>query len=139
MTDLVCGIETRNYGIRHETDSYTMLELLLTILSLAIVAGALLSYSWVRSQIINLGYESQKLLTTEESLLRAQQNLILEEETLKSPERIDIIARNELGMTPLRPNQLIVPEFQDIEKGIPNAMAMANMAARDLKRPAANN
>ena len=139
MTDLAGGIETRNYHIRRETDPHTLSQLLLTTLSLVMIAGALLFYSWVRSQIINIGYESQKLLMAEESLLRTRQNLILEEETLKNPERIDIIARNELGMIPLRPNQLIPPEFLDAEKSFSNTLAMVNRGTRDTKRITANN
>ncbi len=125
MTDWADGIETRNYGIKSEIDVGMLSELLRTIIALAIVAGAILFYSWVRSQIVNTGYESQNLFAVEQSLLRTQKRLILEEETLRNPERIDIIARNDLGMTPLRPNQLMLPQLQDVERGVSNAMAMA--------------
>ena len=125
MTDWADGIETRNYGIKSEIDVGMLSELLRTIIALAIVAGAILFCSWVRSQIVNTGYESQNLFAAEESLLRTQKRLILEEETLRNPERIDIIARNDLGMTPLRPNQLMLPQLQDVERGVSNAMAMA--------------
>ena len=58
---------------------------------------------------------------------RAQANLVLEEETLKNPERIDSIARNELGMTTLRPNQLIATQFQVIESKGTEDLAMADV------------
>ena len=125
MTDWADGIEIRNYGIKSGIDAGMLSELLRTILALAIVAGALLFDSWVRSQIVSTGYESQKLFAVEESLLRTQKGLILEEETLRNPERIDIIARNDLGMTPLRPNQLVLPQFDDMERGASSVMAMA--------------
>jgi len=102
------------------------------------VAGALLFYSWVRSQIINTGYESQKLFAAEELLLRTQKRLILEEEMLKNPQQIDVIARNVLGMCRLRPNQLILPQPQDTERGISNVMAMADSEAKDLKKVGEN-
>src|SRR5512136_2197669 len=101
MTDWADGIETRNYGITNEIDVHMLSELMRIIVALAMVAGAFLFYSWIRSQIINTGYESQNLFAAEQSLLRAQNRLMLEEEILRNPERIDIIARNELGMTPL--------------------------------------
>jgi cell division protein FtsL len=99
------------------------------------VAGALLFYSWVRSQIVNTGYESQHLFAEEESLMRTQKSLILEEETLRNPERIDAIARNELKMTPLHPNQLILPQ-QDVERGASNVVAMAGSEAANARKAA---
>jgi cell division protein FtsL len=136
MIDWADGIEARNYGIKSKIDARVLSELVRTIISLALVAGALLFYSWVRSQIINTGYESQKLFTAEEALLRTQRKLILEEETLRNPERIDLIARNDLGMSPLRPNQLILPQLQDMERSTSNAIAMVTAEATDLKKPA---
>jgi len=136
MTDWADGIETRNYGIRSGIDTGMLSELMRSIVALAMAAGALLFFSWVRSQIVNTGYESQNLFAAEESLLRAQKSLILEEEILRNPERIDTIARNDLGMTPLRPNQLIVPQLQDIERGASDALAMADSKGMDSRRAA---
>jgi len=112
-------------------------DLMRIIIALAMVAGALLFYSWIRNQIVNTGYESQNLFAVEESLLRTQERLILEEEILRNPERIDIIARNDLGMAPLHPSQLILPQILDMEHSIPNEMAMADSKAANLKRPGA--
>ena len=136
MTDWADGIEIRNYGIKNETDAHMLSELMRIIVALAMVAGAFLFYSWIRSQIINTGYESQNLFAAEQSLLRTQKSLILEEEILRNPERIDIIARNELGMMPLRPNQLILPQIQDVERSSNNEMAMADAKAVITKRSA---
>ena len=137
MTDWADGIETRNYGIKSEVDAGMLSELLRNIVPLAMIAGALLFYSWVRSEIVNTGYESQSLFTAEEDLLRTQKRLILEEETLRNPERIDMIARIDLGMTPLRPNQFILPQPQDLERGLANTMAMADSEAAGLTMAAA--
>jgi cell division protein FtsL len=136
MTDWANGIETRNYGIKSELDARVLSELMRTIIALVMVAGALLFFSWVRSQIVNTGYESQSLFAQEEALLRTQKRLILEEETLRNPERIDVIARNDLGMTPLRPNQLILPQLEDVERSTSNAMAMAESEAANPKEDA---
>jgi cell division protein FtsL len=136
MTDWVEGIETRNYGIKSELDAGMLSELMRVIIALIMVAGALLFYSWVRSQIVNTGYESQRLFTEEKSLLRTQQSLILEEETLRNPERIDAIARNELKMTPLHPNQLILPQIQDVERDASNEVAMADSEAVNARKAA---
>jgi len=135
MTDWADGIETRNYGIKSEIDASMLSELIRTIVPLAMIAAALLFHSWVRSQIVNTGYESQSLFAVKESLLRTQTRLILEEETLRNPERIDFIARNDLGMVPLRPNQFILPQFQDPDRSLLNTLAMAGSKA-DMKAAA---
>jgi cell division protein FtsL len=136
MTDWADGIETRNYGIKREFDGRMFSEFLRTILSLALVAGALVFYSWVRNQIISTGYQGQNLFGEEELLLRAEKMLVLEEEMLRNPERIDVIARNDLGMTPLHPRQLIMAPHADVDRGLTNAMAMADSGSANLKKTA---
>ena len=136
MTDWADGIEIRNNGIRCVMDSRVLSELLRTTVSLAMVFGALMFYSWVRSQIIDAGYESQNLFNVEQELLQIQNKLILEEETLKNPQRIETIARQDLGMIPLRPNQLILPPLQMKELDIPDSLAMAESETGGMKKPA---
>lgn len=128
MTDWADGIETKNYGIKGEIDAGMFSDLIRTIIPLVAIAGTLLFYSWIRSQIVNVGYETQRLVAKQESLLRTQKKLDLEKETLTSPVRIDVLARVDLGMTPLRPSQFILP--QDEERGLSNKMAMADSEAR---------
>lgn len=135
MIDWANGIETRNYGIKSKTDGRIVWELVLTTAALALVAGSLLFYSWVRSQLVDTGYKTQKLSAAEETLQRTERKLILEEETLTNPGRIDLIARNNLGMAPLRPNQLIIPQLRDVEPGA-NTVAMVTSEPADSKKPA---
>ncbi len=137
MTDWADGIETRNYGIKCVIDARILSDLVRTIVCLAMVAGALLFYLWVHSQMISIGYESQKLSTEEESLRRTQKNLDLEEENLKRPDRIDMIARTQLGMIPLSPSQLIPPQTQDLNESLPDKLAMAVSESTGLKKSAA--
>jgi len=72
MIDWSSETENRNYGIKRMTDSKRLSELLWIISSLAVVAGMLCFYAWIRSQIIHVGYISQQLQALEESLLRVQ-------------------------------------------------------------------
>jgi len=90
------------------------------------IAGVLSFYLWIRSQMINIGYQSQQFTTKEETLKRAQGMLILEEQTLKNPERLDAIARTDLGMIPLRTNQLISRPTEDVDLRQANTLALAN-------------
>ncbi len=129
MTDWADGIETRNYGIKSEIDAGMLSELMRTIIPLAMIACALLFYSWVRSQIVDTGYESQRLSAAEVTQSRLQKSLKLEEATLTSPEKIEAIARGELGMIVVRPSQFILPQQQDMEPGLANSMAMADSEA----------
>jgi cell division protein FtsL len=138
MTDWADGTEMRNYGIRCAVDVHMVSEFVRTIVALILVAGALLFYSWIRIQIVNKGYESQSLFSLEKSLLKDQAKLILEEEKLSSPERIDDIARNDLAMVPLRPNQLLLPRSGDLERNTRNAIAMADSEAALLQEGAAD-
>lgn len=137
MTDWADGIETRNYGIKNELDVHMLSELMRIVAALAVVAGALLFYSWIRSQIVNTGYESQRLFAEEESLLRTNQGLVLEKETLKNPERIDTIARNDLGMMPLHPYQIILPKGRDAGSSSSDQIAMTDVEPASLKRSVA--
>jgi cell division protein FtsL len=132
MNDWAAGIETRNYGINGRTNPGMLFDLLRTMIITSLIAGAFLFFSWVRSQIINTGYESQKLFALEESLLRTQKKLILEEATLRNPERIDALARTELNMAPLQPNQIILTSFRNEVGG--NVMAMANSNAANAEK-----
>ncbi len=141
MDDLAGGMEKRNYAIKRRTDSRNLFDLLCIILSISAMAGVVFGYIWVRIQIVNVGYESERLKASEDALLRIQKNLILEEETLKDPGRIDMLARNELGMMPLRPYQVIPVGFRAEEPGSPIALALANSSRRSNapgKSPANN-
>jgi cell division protein FtsL len=137
MTDYAEGIETRNYGVKCVIDARVLTDLIRTIVCLAMVAGALLFCSWVRSQIISTGYESQKLFAEEQSLLRDQDNLKTEEAKLRDPERIDILARNLLGMSPLNPNQLILPPLKSVEISAEDNLALAVSESTGMKKATA--
>lgn len=132
MKDWAAGIETRNYGIKGTINTGTLFDLLRTMIIASLIAGAFLFSSWVRSQIINTGYESQKLFVLEEKLRRDQEKLKLEEEKLRTPQRIDDLARTELNMAPLQPNQMIMTSFRNEVGG--NVVAMANSEAADAEK-----
>jgi cell division protein FtsL len=132
MNDWAAGLETRNYGINSRINTGILFDLLRTMIITSLIAGALLFFSWVRSQIINTGYESQKLSALEESLQRSQKQLKLEEAILRNPEHIDFLARTELNMAPLQPNQIILTSFRN-EVGS-NVMAMANSNAANAEK-----
>ena len=138
MTDWADGIEIRNNGIKCVIDAHVLSELLRNITALGMIAGALLFYSWIRSQIVYAGYESQRLHERELSLLDDQKNLILTYETLTNPQRIYMIATRDLGMGKLRPNQMILPPLKTGDRGIPSSLAMAGSEENTLEKSGGN-
>ena len=125
MTDWAEGKEVFNRGIMRKTDSSTLQELLKITLCPIILAAVIFTLMWERSRLVNIGYESQQLRTRETALLRAQDALKLEEETLKDPHRIDAVARNALGMAPLRPHQLLYSTDGVTDQNAPTRLAMS--------------
>ncbi len=61
-------------------------------------AQALL-YAWCRVQCVNAGYGIDRQTRRHQTLIRDRNTLKIEWARLKSPERIESIARNQLGLT----------------------------------------
>ncbi len=130
MVDLAEGVEARNRRIRRRTDRKSLVEMLATTLSLLMIAGALLFCLWVRSEVVNVGYALHQLEEQEEALIATQHNLETEEETLKQPSRIDLIAIEELGMSRVRVNQILPPAILPSQLPSSEALAMAAIGAQ---------
>jgi cell division protein FtsL len=134
------GIEARNYGVKRKTDRKGLAELLRRLVFLSAIAAILSLYVYMHTRIIHCGYQIQELATEEQALMRTQVNLILEEQTLKDPERIDAIARKELGMAPIRVSQLISPPAKAFDLKASNTLAWVNSAdsQKQAKSPLTN-
>src|SRR5437773_7206011 len=116
-----------NNGITPKTDSRSLRQLLWLTLGPIMLAAVFVALLWERSQLVSIGYETQRLMEGEETLLRVQKSLILEEETLKDPERIDAVARGILGMAPLRPRQVLAAAMTDADLNTRATLAMARV------------
>ncbi len=140
MRDWACRIEARNYSIKRRTDRRNLSDLLTFTASVVLLAGVFGFYAWVQCGIRSLGYQEQNLMAREESLVRDQKNLILEEQTLKNPERIEFIAQNELGMVRVRTNQLMAPALQsiDLDGTARLALAAAPASPPGSRKPSAS-
>ena len=125
MVDWANSAEISNHGIKREVGFRNLMELLWIIFTLLVLGGVLVFQSWERSQIVSMGYEIQRLQAVEDSLLRSHKALILEEETLKNPQRIDELAREVLGMSPLRPQQILPLPVPDVELDSVPTLALA--------------
>jgi cell division protein FtsL len=124
MVDLAVGIKARNYGLRKTTEPRALWEALKFILPLMVIAGALSFHIWIQSQSIHIGYQSQELIAQEQNSLRVRQQLILEEETVKNLASLEKIARNELGMVPLKASQIIAAPLDNLDTVGSETLAM---------------
>jgi|WetSurSiteA1Bulk_404760.scaffolds.fasta_scaffold12442_2 cell division protein FtsL len=140
MVDLAAGTEVRNYGLKRTPDPKILQESLLLILPLAVIAGALSFSIWIRSQIIYVGYQKQDLKTQEEELSRNQQQLVVEEQTLKDPKWLEAVASSSLGMIVVRPDQIIPATIQTWNEDNSKATLMGNLVQPyEPKKPASFN
>jgi len=112
--DWAADFESRNYGLRRRTDRQNLLDLLGRITMFLLIAGVLVVRSWEQGQIVSVGYRTQQLQAIEESQLRLERALVLEEAMLKDPARVDEFARN-AGLEPVRPNQIIPARYPEPE------------------------
>lgn len=82
--------------------------LLLFSLFLSSIIGSSLFYVWTRIQVIQYGYELSKALKEGKDLQETHKRLRLEVTMLKSFDRIEKIATEELGMVKPRSEQVII-------------------------------
>jgi cell division protein FtsL len=76
------------------------------LLAGALLVGAGTIFGGERFKSRENGYRIERLEREKTTLVEASRKLRLEEASLVDPLRIDSIARNSLGMTPLAPNQI---------------------------------
>ncbi|HTA52427.1 MAG TPA: cell division protein FtsL [Candidatus Acidoferrum sp.] len=82
----------------------------------AAMAGCLLSYAWQHFECIQIRYRIEQLDSERAKAEELNQQLHLEVATLRSPSRVDAIARNQLGLTVPVPGQ--VAPVDDANDGV---------------------
>jgi len=75
------------------------------------VAACIFLYAWQHFECIQLRYQIEQLQTERAQASELNQQLHLEVATLRSPGRVDAIARNQLGLTVPVPGQ-IAPAYE---------------------------
>ncbi len=107
MNDWAEGDAARNYEFRQNAAFRGVGAVVGVVLFLAMISGVILFHIWTRSQITSAEHQVQRFRSEMDSLARSQGRLIKLEQDLKSPDRIDRIARSELGMRPLDVRQIL--------------------------------
>jgi len=93
------------------------------------IAALLLFYAWQHFECIQLRYNIEQLETDRAQAAELNQQLHLEVATLRSPMRVDAIARNQLGLTVPVPSQVAPAE------GSSNAVLADARASVETPRP----
>ena len=80
------------------------------IIFMTVFIVELFLYTWCRVNCIGVGYEISKETQKQHELIALHNNLKIELASLKSPERIAKIAKNQLGLiTPTQDQLIVIP------------------------------
>ena len=80
------------------------------IVFMTVFIAELFLYTWCRVNCIGVGYEISKETQKQHELVALQTNLKIELASLKSPERIAKIAKNQFGLvTPTQKQTIVIP------------------------------
>lgn len=90
----------------------------------AAMAACLLSYAWQHFECIQIRYQIEQLDSDRAQATELNQQLHLEVATLRSPMRVDAIARNQLGLTVPVPGQ-VAPVDESNDGVVAQARAVA--------------
>jgi cell division protein FtsL len=94
----------------------------------AAMAACLLMYAWQHFECIQLHYELEQLQSTRAKAAELNQQLHVEDATLRAPGRIDNFARQHLGLTVAVPGQAVMLDASD-------AVVAQARATGQLSRP----
>jgi len=94
--------------IRRAIDRRGMKQLAAGTLACALLAFSLLFHAWMRTQVTQEGYRLSRLATEHQQLMRKREELTLQSARLRSPSRIEQLAREELKMGPPSTDRVVV-------------------------------
>lgn len=94
--------------IRRAVDRRGLLTFAAGTLACALVASAALFHAWVRTRVTEEGYRLSRLSAEHRELVRDHERLQLLAAQLKSPQRIEQLARTRLGMGPVAVDRVVV-------------------------------
>lgn len=86
--------------IRKAIDRRGLQQLAAGTLACALLAGAALLHTWVRTRVTEEGYRLSRLSSEHHRLLRERERLTLLTGRLSAPARLEELARTRLGMGP---------------------------------------
>ena len=96
-----------NNNVIREADAKSHRDYIVVTVLAAMFVFGLFAYGWQHYQWIQYGYRIEEAQKKKEQLAETGRQLRLERSSLRSPQRIDAIARRDLGMVVPAPGQLV--------------------------------
>src|ERR1700752_1497777 len=121
-----------NNNVVREADSKSHRDYIVVTALGAVFLFGLFAYAWQHYQWIQYGYRIEEAQKKKEQLVEIRGRLQLERASLRSPQRIDKIARRDLGMVGPSPGQL-VPFSADAPLAMPAAPVQPQPAVLSAK------
>jgi cell division protein FtsL len=94
--------------VRRNIERRGMINFAATALACALIAGAMLLHAWVRTRVTEQGYRLSRLSAEYRELTREHESLQIKAAELRSPQRIEELARTRLSMGPPAMDKVIV-------------------------------
>lgn len=95
-------------SVRRDIDRRGMRTFAATALACGLLAAAMLLHAWVRTRVTEQGYRLSRLSAEYRELTREHAALQIRAAELKSPQRIEELARTRLSMGPPSTDRLVV-------------------------------
>ncbi len=102
-----------NSKVVRELDPRASRELWALVLLVGCLVAGLGLYAWPHLERRRVGIEAQQMDRERERLLEENRKLRLEQASLEELQRVEAIARRELGLAPPAPDQVVVVERQE--------------------------
>src|SRR5207244_3517531 len=94
--------------VRQSIDRRGMATFAAATLACVLVAAAALFHLWIRTRVTERGYQLSRLSSEYRDLTREHESLQLKAAELKSPQRIEQLAREKLAMGPPAMDRVVV-------------------------------
>jgi len=102
------GVRMANEKSKTSKFHVTRRQVIITFMMLICFMGTGIGYVWSNFERTQIGYDHSQLKKEEMRLEEINQKLKLELATLKSPRNLERLAIQELGLSPPKPEQIIL-------------------------------
>lgn len=102
------GVGSRNARVRTAAFKLTGRQIVVVVLTVLVFMTCSIGYVWSNFERTQLGYSISQLKSEQMRLLNVNTQLRVEMAFLKSAERLEQVASEELGMKFPTPNQIVV-------------------------------
>ena len=102
------GVRMANEKSKTSKFHVTRRQVIITLMMLICFMGTGIGYVWSNFERTQIGYDLSQLKKEEMRLEEINQKLKLELATLKSPRNLERLAIQELGLSPPKPEQIVL-------------------------------